>query len=149
MRKVLLILLGFAAVVTAFGAVKFDAKTWRNVQTYDVRTLSKDLRAHVRELMMVKLNFRGKDIHHLKPGWYEGSIWQPDPQGNKGFSFVKVMVSKSDLAAFQSITTDAGSKEEITVCARVLFETDNSFLFLRLIGRNVAVDSSGNATVTW
>src|SRR5438876_348520 len=79
----------------------FDAKTWHNVRAYDVRTLSKDFRSHVGELVAVKFNFRGKDIHHIKPNWYEGSIWQPDPNGKKGFSDVRVMVAKKDLPAFK------------------------------------------------
>jgi hypothetical protein len=139
----------FIGALNLFAAgIRFDAKTWRTMQTYDVRTL-KDLRAHIGELVTVKFDFRGKDIHHIKPGWYESSIWQPDPQGKKGFSDVRVMVAKNDLAAFKSITTNSASTAEITAYGRVLHEPDNNFIFVRLLGRNAIVDPSGNATVAW
>jgi hypothetical protein len=128
---------------------RFDAKTWQTVQTYDVRALSKNFRAHVGELVAMKFNFRGKDIHHLKPNWYEGSVWQPDPQGKKGFSDVRVMVSKKDLPAFKSITTDSTSSAEITIYGRVLWDSESNFAFVQLLGRNAVVDSSGNANVSW
>jgi hypothetical protein len=58
-----------------------DAKRARGgVPIYDVVTLSRDLDGHMGELIAVQCNFRGKDIHHLKPNWYEGSIWKPDPE---------------------------------------------------------------------
>src|SRR5258706_483954 len=80
--------------------VNLEAKAWQNVKTYDVRVLNKDLRGHIGEFTALKFTFRGKDIHHMKPGWYEASIWQPDPRGKKGFSDVRVMVAKKDLEAF-------------------------------------------------
>jgi hypothetical protein len=128
---------------------RFDAKTWQTVQTYDVRALNKNLRAHVGELVAMKFNFRGKDIHHLKPNWYEGSVWQPDPQGKKGFSDVRVMVSKKDSPAFKSIPTDSTSSAEITIYGRVLWDSESNFAFVQLIGRNAVMDSSGNVNVGW
>jgi len=129
-----------------FGAtVRYDAKTWRAVQTYDLATLSKNLDAHVRELVGVKCNFRGKDIHHMKPNWYESSIWQPI---SGEFAHVSVMVSKPDLGAFKSLPTDS-SGGEITIYGRVEYDVQSKFRFLRLVGRNATTDSAGNATVTW
>ena len=103
----------------------------------------------MRELVAVKFNFRGKDIHHLKPNWYESSIWQPDPKGKKGFTDVRVMVAKKDLEAFKSITTDSSSGEEITVYGRVLRDFDANFMFVQVMGRKATTDADGGATVSW
>jgi hypothetical protein len=152
MKKVslsLLLLVVIGAVDAFAGGIHFDAKTWGGLHTYDVRTVNKDLQAHAGELVMLKFNFRGKDIHHIKPSWYESSIWQPDPQGKKGFSEVRVMVSTNDLPAFKSITTNSTSGAEMTIYGRILHEPENNFVFLRLIGRNAVVGPSGNAVVSW
>ena len=151
MKKIWLLLL--AILITngpvMFGAAaRYDAKTWRKVQTYDVVTLSKNLDAHMRELVAVKYNFRGKDIHHMKPNWYESSIWQNIPGERGKFAHVSVMVAKPDLAAFKSIPTDS-SGEEIMLYGRVEYDGPSKFRFLRLVGRNATTDSAGNASVTW
>jgi hypothetical protein len=129
-------------------AVRYDAKVWRSVQTYDLVSLSKDLDAHMRELVAVKCNFRGKDIHHMKPNWFEGSVWQNIPGEGGKFAHVSVMVAKPDLPAFKSIPTDS-SGAEITLYGRVEHDAQAHFTFLRLVGRNATTDSVGNATVTW
>jgi len=110
--------------------------------------LSKNLDAHMRELLAVKCNFRGKDIHHMKPNWYESSIWQPIPGESGKFAHVSVMVAKPDLKAFKSIPTDS-SGAEITLYGRIEHDVQSNFTFLRLVGRNVAADAAGNAIVTW
>ena len=99
-------------------AVRYDAKTWRAVQTYDLVTSSTNLDAHMRELVGVKCNFRGKDIHHMKPNWFESSLWQNVPGERGKFAYVSRMVSKPDLAAFKSIPMDS-SGGEITLYDRV------------------------------
>jgi hypothetical protein len=137
-----------AVTLLASGA-RIQAKTWRNIQTYDVRDLSENLKSHTREVVAVKFNFRGKDIHHLKPSWSESSIWQHDPQGKKGFSNVRVMIAKKDLSAFKSVTTDASSSTEMTAYGRVLWDSESNFMFVQLLGRNATVDSSGNAVLSW
>src|SRR5436853_4108263 len=130
-----------------FGAaVRYDAKVWRSVQTYDLVSLSKNLDAHMRELVTLKCNFRGKDIHHMKPNWSESSIWQNIPGERGKFAHVSVMVAKSDLTAFKSIPTDSSGKE-LTLYGRVERDAHANFVFLRLVGRNAATDSAGNATV--
>jgi hypothetical protein len=151
MKRILLLLL--AILITngpvMFGAgVRYDAKTWRTVQTYDVVTLSKNLDAHMRELVAVKCNFRGKDIHHLKPNWYENSLWQNIPGESAKFAHVSVMVAKPDLGVFKSIPTDS-SGAEIMLYGRVEYDGPSKFRFLRLVGRNATTDSAGNASVTW
>jgi hypothetical protein len=136
------------AVNSLTASTRVDGKTWGNVQMYDVRALKENLKSHTREIVAVKFNFRGKDIHHLKPNWYESSIWQRDPEGKKPVD-VRVMVAKKDLAAFKSITTDAASSAEITVYGRVLWDVENNFTFVQLFGRNAAADGSGNAVISW
>ena len=151
MKRILLlivaILVGNGSIM--FGAaVRYDAKVWRAVQTYDLATLSKNLDAHMRELVAVKCNFRGKDLHHMKPNWYASSISQSIAGERGKFAHVSVMVAKPDLNAFKSIPTDS-SGAEITLYGRVERDPQARFTFLRLVGRNVTTDSSGNATVTW
>ena len=151
MKRILLLiiltLIGSGVIIFA-ATVRYDAKTWRAVQTYDVATLSKNLEAHMRELVAVKCNFRGKDFRHLKPNWYESSIWQNIPGETGKFAHVSVMVAKPDLAAFKSIAADS-SGGEITLYGRVEHDTQSHFTFLRLVGRNATTDLAGNATVAW
>ncbi len=136
--------------LNAFAGVRYDANTWHGVQTFDVRVLSKDLASHNRQLVAVKFNFRGKDIRHLKPNWYQGSIWQPDPDKKGRFADVRVMVAKADLAAFKSFPTEGAlSAPELTLYGRVERDVEANFLFIRLVGRSATVDASGNATVSW
>ena len=119
MKSILFLLVTILIAANVFGKpVRYDAKAWRAVQTYDLATLSKNLDAHVRELVAVKFNFRGKDIHHMKPDWYESSIWAPIPDQPGKFAHVSVMVAKRDLAAFKSIATDS-SGVEVTFYGRV------------------------------
>lgn len=138
----------FAATLAIAKPVRYDAKIWRAVQTYDVGSLSKDLDAHMQELVGLKCNFRGKDIHHMKPNWYESSLWQNLPGENGKFAHVSVMVAKPDLAAFKSIPTNS-SGTEITLYGRVEHDVQSHFTFVRLVGRNVSTDAAGNATVSW
>jgi hypothetical protein len=141
-------LAGLVAISSVAAGTRIEAKNWRNVQTTDVRALSENLKSHTRELVALKFNFRGKDIHHFKPNWYQGSIWQRDPEGKKSIN-VRVMIAKKDLPAFKSITTNAASLDEITVYGRVLWDSESNFIFVQLLGRNTAVDPSGNAVVSW
>jgi hypothetical protein len=139
-----------ALTFSAFaGGTKIDGKSWAKLQTFDVRTLAPKMEGHARDLVAVKFNFRGKDIHHLKPNWYEGSIWQPDPKGKKGFSDVRVMIAKKDLDAFKAITTDSTAGEEMTVYGRVLRDFDAHFMFVQVMGTKATTDANGNTTIGW
>ena len=149
MNRFLTGLLALLVAVPALAAMQFDAKIWRGLQKTDVRSLSKDIGGRVGQLVEVHCNFRGKDIHHMKPGWYECSLWQPDPNGHKGFSDVRVMVSQKDLATFKTLPTDSTSAADITLYGKVLRDSEAHFLFIRLIGRTAAVDPAGNVTVSW
>jgi hypothetical protein len=150
MKRILVVLIGLflSIAMLSAAAVRYDAKTWRAMQTYDVATLSKNLESRVRELVGLKCNFRGKDIRHTKPNWYQSSVWQPIAGRGGKFADVPVMVAKPDLAAFKSIPTDS-SGAEITLYGRVEYDVASRYHFVRLVGRNATTDSAGNATVTW
>lgn len=142
----------FLTVVVSLGvaasapAMQLDAKTWAGVEKIDVAALGKDLDGHVGRLVEVHCNFRGKDIRHLKPGWFEGSVWQSG--GDERFTNVRVMVSQRDVAAFISLPPNGGSGD-ITLYGKVLRDSEAHFVFVRLLGRNVVVDQTGKANVTW
>lgn len=134
-------------MVASASAMQLDAKTWSHLEKIDVSTLRKGLDGHIGRLVEVQCDFRGKDIHHLKPGWSESSIWQSDADG-KHFSDVRVMVSQKDLAAFKSLPTSGGGGG-ITLYGKVLRDSEAHFVFVRLIGRTATVDDKGKANVTW
>jgi hypothetical protein len=90
----------------------------------------------------------GKDIHHMKPNWYESSVWQNIPGERDKFAHISVMVAKPDSPAFKSIATDS-SGAEIPLYGRIERDIGANFTFLRLVGRNATLDSAGNATVSW
>jgi hypothetical protein len=139
-------LLAGTAVFAAGKATK--VQHWKNVETLDVAKLKNSMEGRVRQTIGVRCTFRGKDIRHMKPNWYQGSLWQANPNG-KGFADVQVLVAKKDLPAFKAITTDAQSSDFITVYGEVLRDFERKFLFVQLFGRNAAVDAEDNATVTW
>lgn len=128
---------------------KIDAKSWQKIGRFDPTMLSKTLGDHVGQLVAVQFNFRGKDIRHIKPNWYQGSIWQPDRAEKKRFSNVRVVFAKKDFAAFQSITKNSTSRARLTLYGRVERDADSHFFFVHIWGSKVALDAAGNASVTW
>jgi hypothetical protein len=145
----LAVILGFAGAMSAFCGQQFDAAAWRGVQTYDVAALKKIESSLVGKVVGVRINYRADRISHQKPNWSEGSVWQYRPGEKDKFAFLRVMVAKKDLPAFKSIPTDFKSAAEIVVYGEVGRETDANFLFVRLLGRKVTLDATGNATVDW
>jgi hypothetical protein len=143
----LAVVTGLLLAATAFCAEGTRVKNWNSVQTYDIAALQKDLAAQRGKVIGVRCHFRGKDIRHMKPNWYESSIWQKDSSGSK-FVDVRVMVAKKDLPAFKSITTEPGGNEMV-LYGRAERDVEANFLFVRLLGRTANADSSGNATITW
>ena len=142
----LVVSLNLIATITAFPGM--SVRNWHDVKTYDVATLEKTLGSNVGRIVGIRFNFRGQDIHGMKPNWFAGSIWQPKPKG-KGFVHLKVMVAKKDLPAFKAITAESQSTQSLTIYGQVLNDSEANFLFVRLIGRNATVDSAGNAVVEW
>jgi hypothetical protein len=151
MPKILSLSLTFMCLCapSAFCDAKVDAKNWQTRGKFEPAMLSKTLGDHVGQFIVVQFNFRGKDIRHIKPNWYESSIWQPDPKAKKGFSNVRVMFAKKDLETFRSITADATSRTRLILYGRVESDADNHFYFVRLLGRKSTLDSSGNAVISW
>jgi hypothetical protein len=149
MKSIFAVILSFFVASQALAGQRFEAKAWQMVQEFDLPALSKDLATHVRQLVSVRFQFRGKDIHHLKPNWYESSIWSPNPEKSGKFVDVRVMVAKKDLPAFKSITTDSTSTAPLMAYGRVLRDSEANFLFVQFMGRKVTLDSAGNATVDW
>lgn len=151
----LLILSGVAGAgageVKLFAGARFDAKTWAKLQTFDVRTLSKDkaLDAHAGQLVEVHFQFRSKDVRQLKPNWYQASIWQAAPEGRRGFVSVPVMVANGDMNAFKTFTMDSRATADLKVYGQVLHDFDINFVFVRLIGTNSFVDGDAHTNVTW
>jgi hypothetical protein len=149
MKKILVLIASVAAASTAFCGQHYDAARWRNVQTYDLPALQKIESSQVGNIVGVRINYRGDRISHQRSNWYEGSIWRYRPGDKEKFPFLRVMIEKKDLAAFKSLPTDFKSSAEIVVYGQVQRDNQANFLFIRLLGRNVTLDSSGNATVDW
>jgi hypothetical protein len=134
---------------SALAGQRFDAGTWHNVQTYDVPTLLKQEASLVGKIVAVKFHYRSEKLRHLQPNWYEASIWQHDPKAKNGYSALRVMVDKKDVPDFKTITADFNSMTEVKVYGRIETDPENNLTHVRLLGRKVATDASGNATVSW
>jgi hypothetical protein len=149
MKKIfsLAVMASLLGAATAFSSEGTRVKNWNNVQTYDVAAVQKDLPAQRGKVVGMRCNFRGKDIRHVKPNWYQSFIWQKSLSGN-GFLDLRVMVAKQDLPAFKSITTEPGGTDMV-LYGRVERDVEANLLFVRLLGRTANADSSGNATITW
>jgi hypothetical protein len=148
-KKILTTIAALALVTSAFAGQRFDAATWRGVQTYDVPTLLKQEASLINRIVAVRFHYRSPKLRHLQPNWYEASLWQHDPSAKKGYSALRVMVAKKDVPAFESITSDFHTMTEVTVYGRVEKDPENNLTHLRLLGRKVETDAAGNATVDW
>lgn len=149
MKIFLAIILFSTGTISALSKERFDAQTWRTVQTYDVPTLEKMGDLQLGKIVGVRCNYRHSRVRHIKPNWYEGSIWSYRPGEENKFAYLRVMVSKADLPAFELMTTDFKSPRVITVYGQFMKEAEGNFLFLRLLGRKATIDRSGNALVDW
>jgi hypothetical protein len=149
MKKILITITALTLATSALAGQRFEAATWRNVQTYDVPTLLKQEASLIGKIVAVRFHYRSAKLRHLASTWYEASIWQHDPKAKGGYSAQRVMVAKADVPAFESITSDFKSIADLTVYGRVEKDPDNNQTHLRLIGRKVTVDAAGNATVDW
>jgi len=145
----LAVILSFAGAMSAFCGQPFDAAAWRGVQIHDLPALQKIESSLVGKVVGVRINYRGDRISHPKPNWYDSSIWRYRPGEKDKFAFLRVVLAKKDLQSFKSIPTDFKSPTEIVLYGQVGRETEANFLFVRLLGRKVTLDPSGNATVDW
>jgi len=147
--KLPIIALSVLCLTNAFAAERFDAATWKSVQTYNVPTLLNQETSLLGRVVAVRFHNRSEKLRHLRPNWYEASIWQRDPNAKKGVSGLRVMVAKPDVPAFQTITFDFNSPAEVTVYARVEKDPETNLTHLRLLGRKITTDAGGNVTVGW
>jgi hypothetical protein len=149
MKTILITISALLGLTSAFAGQRFDATAWRNVQSYDVPTLLKQEASLINRIVAVKFHYRSEKLRHLQPSWYEASIWQHDPKAKSGYSALRVLVAKNDLPDFKTIPFDFNSMTDLTVYARVEKDPDNNLTHLRLLGRKVSLDATGNATVDW
>jgi hypothetical protein len=149
MKKILITIVALTLATSGLAAQRFDAATWRNVRTYDVPALLKEEASLIGKVVAVHFHYRSEKLRHLQPSWYEASIWQHDPKARNGFSALRVMIAKNDVPAFKTITSDFNSMTDQTVYGRIEKDPDNNQTHLRLLGRQVATDAAGNATVDW
>jgi hypothetical protein len=150
-----LILFGVASAsagqVRIFAGARFDPKSWAKLEKLDVKTLGKDraLESHVGQLIELHFQFRSKELRHLKPNWWQASLWQAAPEGRRGFASVPVMVANTNLKAFQSFTPDHRQTADLKVFGQVLYDFGMNYTFVRVIGVNTFVDPDGYTNVTW
>jgi hypothetical protein len=140
----------FTGEVKIFAGARFDSKAWATLQRFDVRSLKdRALDANVRRLVELHFQFRSKELRHLKPNWYQASVWQAAPEGRRGFVSVPVVIAAPDLNSFLAFTTDHRATADLKIYGQVLYDFGMNYTFIRVIGTNTFVDSAGNTNVTW
>ena len=149
MKTILIAVSALICVTNAMAGERIDAAAWKNVQTYDVPTLLKQEASLIGRIVAVRFHYRSEKLRHLQPNWYEASLWQHDPKAKKGYSALRVVVAKKDIPAFQTIPSNFNSMTELTVYGRIEKDPDYNQAYLRVLGRKVATDAAGNATVDW
>ena len=144
------LLVALALPATGFGATRIPAKTWRRVKVYDMAGLKKLDPLPRGKIVGVRFNYRHATIRHLKPNWYQGSIWVfRRGAAQADFDYVAVMVSTADLASFRAIPAQVQSQKSYVAYGEVQKDLEMSFTFLRLLGTKVKRDARGNAIVSW
>jgi hypothetical protein len=147
MKNFFVVFAGLLIAITGFGADGTPVKNWQSVQTYDLAVLQKGIAPYQGKVVGIRCIFRGKDIHHMKPNWFESSIWQKKPDG-KGFVDLRAMIAKKDLPAFKLITTEPGGPDMV-LYGKVERDIEANFFFVRLLGKTANSDDKGNATIVW
>ena len=149
MKKILLFVTLLAAR-EIFAAETIDAITWHGVQTYDVVSLKKIEELQIGKIVGIRCQFRSKRIRHLKPSWYEAALWQQNPQDKRNpFSYVRVLVTRKDLPAFEALPNDLGSGKPVIMYGQVQKDADAGYVFVRLLGTRVTRNPDRSATVSW
>jgi hypothetical protein len=149
MKNFLIAIMTLLGATSASYAETFDAITWHGMQTYDVAALKEIVDLQIGKIVGVRCEFRSKRLRHIKPNWYEASLWQHNSREKNGFSYIRVFVAKKDLSAFEAIPSDFKSSASVMVYGQVQKDADANYVFVRLIGRNLTLDSAHNATVSW
>jgi len=147
LRLALLLALVFGS--SAAAAERVDAKVWRRVKTYDMRALQKLEPLPLRQIVGVRFNYRNPEVRHLKPNWFQGSIWSYSRGEKDDFDYIQVMVSKADVGAFKALPTDFRAGANFVVYGQILKDQEANFTFLRLLGTKVKRGKGGRVTVSW
>jgi hypothetical protein len=147
MKHILVILGVLLMANAASGGEGTRVENWQNVQTYDLAVLKKDRASQQGKVVGVRCSFRSKNFNHMKPNWYQGTIFQKNPDG-KGFTDLLVMIARKDLETFKSLPTESGGPE-IVLYGDVQHEAESNFYFVRLFGRTPKTDAKGRTTVVW
>ena len=125
-------------IMFAFGASAFSAPPPEsippNLPTFDVPAFLERQGTLLNRTVAVRFHYRSEKIRHLLPNWYQASLWQRDAKAKSGYSFVRVMVAKKDLAAFKSIPSDFQSATELTAYGRVERDPEANYIYLRMQG---------------
>ena len=149
MKKVILLLV-FLGASEVFAAESIDAITWHGVQIYDVASLKKVEELQIGKIVGIRCQFRSKRVRHLKPSWWEASLWQQNPQDKRNpFTYIRVLVSRNDLPAFEALPNDLGSGKPMTLYGQVQKDADAGYVFVRLIGTKVKTNPDRSAIVSW
>lgn len=133
MKAILTAILTLAFVASAFSGPRPES-TPRNLPTFDVPAFLEQQGTLLNRTVAVRFHYRSEKIRHLLPNWYQAALWQRDAKAKSGFSFVRVMVAKKDLAAFKSIPSDFQSATELTAYGRVERDPEATYIYLRLLG---------------
>jgi hypothetical protein len=133
MKSSLISILLFAFVASAVSDPRSES-TPPNLPTFDVPTFLEQQGTLLNRTVAVRFHYRSEKIRHLQPNWYQAALWQRDAKAKSGFSFVRVMVAKKDLAAFKTIPSDFQSATELTAYGRVEREPEANYIYLRMKG---------------
>ena len=125
-------MLAFAASV--FSGQRPESTDSRNLPIFNVPAFLEQQGTLLNRTVAIRFNYRSEKIRHFQPNWYEAALWQRDPKAKSGFSFVRVMVAKKDLAAFKTIPSDFQSAVELTAYGRVEREPEAHYIYLRVLG---------------
>ena len=146
----LALVLIFLTFSGASGAERISARAWRRVKTMDMAELKQMEPLPMRMIVGVRFDYRRSTIRHLKPNWFQGSIWRINRVGDRAdFDHIPVMVAKEDVPSFERISTEFQAGRNYVVYGQILKDEDANYIFLRLFGTKVKRDRRGNATVTW
>src|SRR5687768_5008026 len=107
MRAKFTFILAFAFAASILAAPSpLPESTPRDLPTFDVPAFLQKQGTLLNQTVAVRFHYRSEKIRHLQPNWYQAALWQRDPKAKSGFSFVRVMVAKKDLAEFKTIPSD-------------------------------------------
>jgi hypothetical protein len=135
MKPILISIMLLAVAASGFAQQRPSPEsTPKNLPTFDVPVFLAQQGTLLHRTVAIRFHYRSEKIRHLLPNWYQAALWQRDPKAKSGFSFVRVMIAKKDLAAFKTIPSDFQSATELTAYGRVEREPEANYIYLRILG---------------